>query len=229
MLDHIRRRRTRISALVGAVFAALGVTLASSHAATGAEPELLVSAKSAAMLSAHVAYRASAFPLPLRVTAPDGSWGGAQWKTTSHGRPAFGAIILLRPPLQAPRGDVVVETAFGATPSVAATIERLRAGGSGATYEEPSPVTLAGYSGMQFDGEVWGKWGHPFVPFSPVTHGASPPDAMFLKKGEVFRLVALDVKGKTVVLLFENWKLPADRFPTFLASATRLLGSLRLG
>ncbi|HEY1366270.1 MAG TPA: hypothetical protein VGF23_04120 [Gaiellaceae bacterium] len=205
------------------------VACAAAAAASAGDAELLVSAKSAAPLRAHVTYRASTFPLQLRVTPADGTWGGAQWRSTSHGKPAFGGALLARPPLDAPRGDVVIETAYGPTPSVTATIARLRTGGSGTTYEEPRPVRIAGYSGMQFDGEVWGKWGHPVIPFSPVTHGASPPDAMFLKKGEVFRLVALDVKGKTVVLLFENWKLPADQFPAFLDSAGRLLGSLRLG
>jgi hypothetical protein len=202
---------------------------AAAAAASAGDAELLVSAKSAGPLRAHVTYRASTFPLPLRITPPDGTWGGAQWRSTSHGKPAFGGAVLVRPPLDAPRGDVVIETAYGPTPSVAATIARLRTGGSGTTYEAPTPVKIAGYSGMRFDGEVWGKWGHPFIPFSSATHGASPPDAMFLKKGEVFRLVALDVKGKTVVLLFENWKLPPDQFPGFLDSASRLLGSLRLG
>jgi hypothetical protein len=228
MFAHIRRRKLLLGALAGAIFAALGVTLASSRAAAGGNPDLLVSAKTGARLEAHVSYQASVFPLPLHVTPPDGSWGGTQWKTSSHGKPAFGAAIFVQPPLANPRGDVVIETAFGQTRSVAATIARLRTGGSGTTYQKPAPVRLAGHSGLAFDGHVWGKWGHVFVPFSAKTHGASPPDALYLKKGEVFRLVAIDAHGKTVVLLFENWKLPAEQFPAFRTSADRLLGPLKL-
>ncbi len=177
-------------------------------------------------LKGGVTYQASAFPLPLRVYRPWGraaAWGGAQWKTNSRGKPAFGWVALAHPPLNNPQGDVIIETAFGATSSVAATISRLRAGGShapdtnvgGTSFQQVSPVRLAGYLGQQFDGNVWGIFGHTFVPFSAKTHGASPADSFHLQKGEVFRLMALDVKGKTIALLFENWKLPADEFPPF--------------
>jgi hypothetical protein len=65
-----------------------------------------------------------------------------------------------------------------------------------------------------------------FVPFSPKTGGASPPDHYRLDKGEVFRVIVLDVRGKRVVLSFENFALPAEQFPTFLSSANRLLKTL---
>jgi hypothetical protein len=129
---------------------------------------------------------------------------------------------------------IQLETAYATTPSVAATIVRLQRGGShlpasnvgGITFQPASPVKLAGYSGRQFDGNVWGIFGHTFVPFSATTRGASPADSYHLDKGESFRLVALNVKGKTVVLLYDNIALPAERFPTFIASANRFLVSL---
>ncbi len=156
-----------------------------------------------------VTYQASSFPLGLRVTAPDGSWSGTQWRTTSRGKPAFGwAEFGHGPGSTPPRGVVELETAYGPTPSVAATIARLRRGGShlpashvgGITFQAASPVNLAGYPGRQFDGTVWGIYGHTFVPFSATTGGASPADSFRADQGEVFRLVALNVNGKTVVL-----------------------------
>ena len=72
MLTHVRRRQLLVAALAGAVSAALGVTLTTSHAApTASDPtELLTSAKTLASLKAGVTYQASTFPLPLRLTAP---------------------------------------------------------------------------------------------------------------------------------------------------------------
>ena len=188
-----------------------------------------------APLRTGVTYRASSFPLPLRVTPSDGNWGGAQWTATSRGKPAFGWAAVGRPPLDDPHGDIFIETAFGPTPSVSATIDRLRTGGShlpdshvgGVSFGEPRPARVAGYSGREFDGQVWGRFGKVLIPFSAPTHGASPPDSFRLDQGEAFRVVALDVKGKTVVLFLESWKLPAQQFPAFVTSAQRLLETLR--
>ena len=237
MLTHVRRRQLLVAALAGAVSAALGVTLTTSHAApTASDPtELLTSAKTLAPLKAGVAYQASSFPLPLRLTVTDPSWLGAQFKTASHGRPAFGWVVVAHPPLDRPRGLLAIETAFGSTGSVAATIADLRYGGSslpqthlgGVEFGAPAAVKVAGYAGQQFDGQVWGKFGHTFLPFNPHVRGpASPPDANHLRAGEAFRFVVLDVRGKTVVLGFESLGLPAERFPAFLATTSRLLKSL---
>ena len=238
MLAQTPRRRALVAALAGASLAALGITAASSHAtalrpaAPAASPiELLVSnfntpAGTWAPLRRGATYRASTFPLGLQLKAPDGSWSGAQWKVSSHAKPAFGFVELGQGPLAGPRGLIAIVTAFGPTPSITATIARLRTGGSGVTYHATTPASVAGFSGKQFDGEVFGRWGHVLVPFSAVTSGASPPDNYRLEKGEVFRIVALGVRGKTVVLILENWKLPAEQFPAFLASARRLLATL---
>ena len=249
MLTHIRRWRVLIAALAGATLAALGITVASSHAngldsataMSGTPVELPMSvlnspAGGVSKLKAGVTYQASSFPIALRVTTADGSWAGAQWKSSAHGKPAFGwAAVGQGPVTNIPRGLVEIVTALGPTPSVAAIIARLRTGGShepeskigGITFDEPSPVKIAGYSGRQFEGEVWGKWGHGFIPFSPSTHGGSPSDYLRLDKGEAFRLIALNVRGKTVVLFFESAALPADQFPAFLTSANRLLKTLK--
>ena len=100
------------------------ICLAGTVAATaGAPVELPMSnvhtqAGQFTTLHAGSAYQASAFPLPLRVTVPDRTWGGAQWRTTSHGKPAFGWAAVARAPLDDPRGGVEIETSFGPTLSV---------------------------------------------------------------------------------------------------------------
>ena len=217
---------------------ALGITVASSQAAvTGSSPaELLTSAKTLARLKAGVTHQASTFPMQLRFTAPDSTWLGAQFKTTRRGRPAFGWVVVAHPPLAKPDGLIAVETAFGPTPPVAATIAGLRYGGSslpethvgGVEFGKPTAVKIAGYSGQQFDGQVWGKFGHTFLPFSAHVRGpASPADSNYLHRGEAFRFAVLDVRGKTVVISLESLGMPADQFPAFLTSANRLLASLR--
>jgi hypothetical protein len=213
---------------------ALVAVTACAAAAGGAPPDLLRSGPKdtqAAPLRPGVTYQASLFPIPLRIT-PRGAWWGDQYRTTVRGSPAFGWAQFARPGV---RGSISVVTSFGATPSVAATIARLQAGGShapetnqgGIEFGAPSPVTIAGYSGQQFDGDVWGIYGHRFVAFTPKTRGASPPDAWGMDEGETFRVVVLDVKGKTVVIYLESAELPAKQFPAFLASARPLLDSLR--
>jgi hypothetical protein len=239
MLTHVRRRKLLAAALAGAAFAALAVTIASSHAgATPSSPaELLTSAKTLAPLKAGITYQASSFPIPLRLTAPDSTWLGAQSRATSHGRLAYGWVVVGHPPLGKPKGLIAIETGFGPSPSVQATIAGLRYGGSsqaeshvgGVEFGKPTAVKVAGYLGQQFDGQVWGKFGHTFLPFSPHVRGpASPADANYLHKGEAFRFIVLNVRGKTVVLGLESLGLPADQFPEFLASASRLLRSLVL-
>jgi hypothetical protein len=179
-------------------------------------------------LKTGVSYKASAFPIPVRIT-PDGAWAGAQWKTTSQGKPAFGWVGIGRPPLDKPRGLIEIETAYGSTPSTATIVARLRTAGGGATYSTTKGLMLAGFHGQQFDGHVFGRFGHVFVPFTPKTGGASPPDHYKLDPGEAFRVIVLDVRGKRVVIFLESFGLPADQFPDFLTSANKLLKSLRFG
>jgi hypothetical protein len=119
-----------------------------------------------------------------------------------------------------------METAFGPTPSVAAILARLRSAGGGATYGKTTRVTVAGFPGWQIDGKVIGRFGHVFVPFSPRTHQASPPDSYQLDNGEMFRIIVLDVRGTRVVLFLESFKLPAKQFPAFLTAANQILESL---
>jgi hypothetical protein len=172
-------------------------------------------------LRAGTAYRTGLFPVALRLTTPGGSWLGGQGESfqTRARPPVFGWIELLSSPAGRPRGAIFALTAYGRTPSVAATVSGLRSRGAGAAYQPATPVRLAGFAGTQFDGTVVGE-SHVFVPFSPPAHVATfYPDAFKLDRGEVFRVVVLDVRGKTVVVFVENAALPAEQFPAFLNSA----------
>ena len=124
-------------------------------------------------------------------------------------------------------GAISIITAYGHTPSVAATVTGLRTRGRGATYEPTSPVKLAGFSGSTFDGQVVGAT-HYFIPFTPPSGAARfVPDSYELGSGDVFRVIVLDVRGKTVVVCIDSVALPADEFPAFLDEADSVLASLK--
>jgi len=220
------------------------VVVTSAGAATTAKPldmpESILNcpAGKSTPLRPHVTYQATKFPIAIRLTPPNSTWLGAQWKTGSIGchatnattgrPPYFGWVALDQGPRTAPpQGVIEIMTAYGRTPSVAATINALRTRGHGATYQSTSAIKLAGFSGSQFDGQVVGKL-HNFFPFTPQTHNAAyHPDAQTFNQGDLFRIIALNVRGKTVVVEINRAGLPADQFPAFLTRAEQILKSLR--
>ena len=188
-------------------------------------------------LRAGVTYQAKrAFPIVLRLTPPDGSWSGAQWKTSGRGphsnKPPYfgwvGAVQTPETPGALPRGAIDLVTSYTRTPSATATVTQLRTPGHGAaTYGAISHVTIAGFSGLQFDGTVTGRM-HNFVPLSPNSRDPGwYGDSFELGKGAVFRIIVLRVRTKTVVVFIEPVGLPQDQFPAFLAKADEMLKSLR--
>jgi hypothetical protein len=233
MLSHVRKRTIMIAAFAGAGLAALSVAVASSHS-TPSPQDLPVSnlntpAGRTAALTAKTAYQASGFPISIRVTLPDADWGGTQWKTTTRGKPAFGWVAFARGPVsKPPQGIIELETAYGATPSVETILGRLRSAGGGANFGKTVRTTFSGFPAWQVDGFVYGRFGHVFVPFTPKTGGASPPDSEKLEPKEAFRLIVADVRGKRVVAILDSAALPADQFPSFLSSAAKLLSTLQL-
>jgi hypothetical protein len=183
-------------------------------------------------------YQASQFPIAIRLTPPGTGWSGTQWKSGSQyfrggGPPNYGWVHLARGPVTGiPLGLISIMTAYTRTPSVAATVNVLRTRGHGASYEASSPVTLAGFSGIQFDGRIVGAKnrdhnGHYFIPFSPPSKAAKYYPDEYPVYGDVFRIIVLDVRGKTVVVYLENVALAPDRFPAFLAKADEILKTLR--
>jgi hypothetical protein len=229
------KKRSIISMLVAVLAcSALVVTAAGGTPRELYRNAFLTPAGHVAKLAAGVTYKASDFPLPIRVTSPDASWGGAQWKSDSsfqHAKstvaPFYGWVTFEQHDTHAAQGAITIMTPYGSTPTVAAVVTGLRTRGHGATYEANSPVKLGGYAGIQFDGKVVGKE-HVFIPFSPKSTVAKwYPDNYGMGHGGVFRIIALNVHGKTVVVYIENAELPADQFEEFLTRAATLLNTLR--
>ena len=140
-------------------------------------------------LRAGVTYEATDFPFAVRVTPPDSTWAGAQWKQNKFNpyeielrhltcstnpavcaAPYFGWVAIGRgvtDRMPAARADPRPRRISAHTVG-AATVEGLRTRGHGARYEPATKIELAGFPGVQFDGEVVGPK-HVFVPFSPPT------------------------------------------------------------
>lgn len=229
------RRRTGVSALV-AVLLCCGASVAAQ--AGGPQRELpkndfLASAGHVGNLAAGITYTGSTFPVPISVTTPDATWGGAQWKYDSsfqHKKqtvpPYWGWVTFEQ---HGHKGAITIMTAYGHTRSVSAVVKSFETRGHGATYAETSAVKLGGYPGVQIDGTVEGAE-HAFIPFSPKTNKAAwYPDAYYLNKGEAFRIDVIGVHGKTIVVYIENLDLAAAQFPEFLTKADTLLKTLKLG
>lgn len=190
-------------------------------------------------LRAGITYQASQFPIALRLTPPNRNWLGAQWKQGSEyfraggGPPYFGWVAVDQGSATGiPRGLVVIMTAYARTPSLAATVNVLRTRGRGASYGEVSQVKLAGFAGIQFDGQLVGARnsdhiGHYFIPFSLRSHAAKYYPDEYPVYGDVFRVTVLNVRGKTVIVFIDSVALSADQFPAFLTKADQILKSLR--
>jgi hypothetical protein len=229
-----------------AVLAVLAASLlGASSAATSTglrdlpQSYLMSSAGMLVPVRAGVTYGASQFPIPVRLTAPDRSWVAAQWRSGDEyfagGKPPnYGWIHLAHSggsSAEAPRGMVTVMTGYGSTPSVAATVDVLRTRGRGAIYDATSRIRLAGFSGVQFDGRIVGgknhdHVGHYFVPFSPPHQSAKYFPDEYPVYGDVFRIMVLNVRSKTVVVIVENVALEPESFPAFLSKAEEILKTL---
>jgi hypothetical protein len=237
--------RVHIPLLVVLVVAAIASVAAAKAATAPKLPDLPVSfvvcpdGKSIP-LQAGVTYQASKFPIALRLTPPDGSWSGGQWKTASAGCDASGGGFPGYPPYYGwvsfghgsgaslPRGSVVISTSYGQTPSAATAVNRLRNGlpRNEASYQPTTRIRLAGFYGYQFDGQIIGER-HIFLPFTkPGGAAGGGPDHIEFEAGWVFRIIVLNVRGKTVVIYIANVALPANRFPAFLNQANRILRTL---
>jgi hypothetical protein len=191
-----------------------------------------------------VVYEASTFPIRVRFRPPDGLWGGVQlisrrfrFVQVQHFRKgSFRA---------AGRGFITLETATGRTPSVAATIRRLHR----TPKIDAGPITtvrVAGYAGKSFDATITGvDPQNPGIALAPFTRRLpcgycentlhhQTRDYKFAQRGQLFRFIAINVRGKTVVIYLESkyarphqQHTPSEAFPTFLPFANELLSKLR--
>jgi hypothetical protein len=187
-------------------------------------------------LRAGASYQADrSFPTGLRFTLPNGTWHGAQWRT-GRGQgvvgqrtpPFYGWVNVAEGPIPAPPlGAITMTMKWARSRSVDATAQRLRTRGSGATYGPTSTVSVAGYTGRQFDATIVGHE-HAFIPFSRTTTAASYyEDAAYFEKGEHVRVIVFNVGRRGVVVYIENAGLPLDQFPDFLKRANTVLQTLK--
>jgi hypothetical protein len=198
-----------------------------------------------------VTYQASTFPVAVRVRPPDARWGGAQFQS---GRFRFIQLNHLRTgsvPVHGV-GYITLEAGTGQTGSVAQTLARLRATphiNEGAS----TPTKVAGFSGKAFDATIVGSDSPPackyqqcpkgvsLVPFTTNLHcifcnktmHGEARDVKVALKDQLFRIIVISVRGKTVVIYVESTYhaqpkyLPKETFPTFLPYAQQMLVALR--
>src|SRR5207244_1260579 len=74
---------------------------------------------------------------------------------------------------------------------------------------------------------------HIFVPFSPPSNSGGAYrgkldayEVAHNQAGGTFRVIVLNVRGKTVVMYLDSAALPTDEFPAFLTKADQILKTL---
>jgi hypothetical protein len=224
MITHIRRRRILIAALAGAAFAALGFTVASSHATANDIRELPTSPSwqigKFASLAVGTTYKASLVrPAPILTPRTTG-WSGTQLVTRQHGKVRYEAVALVRQ--RQPGGEIDILSGPAMTMSPAATLGRPRSripDWNFSPYQPPGPVkrwAVAGRQALYFDATAPppGVW---------TLVGSNPPE-LRIDHDHSFRMAALTVHGKTVVIVVQA---PEPGFAKFLPIAERLVASLR--
>jgi hypothetical protein len=245
--NQITRLALTTLATVGCALVALAVASASGpvdiydggddHESVGQEDEKTP-------LSPGVTYEASAFPIDIRVKPTAPLWGALQLRSGRFRFVQFHHLRSGKLPLHG-WGYVTLSAAVGRTSSVAATALKLH-GTPGLDAGPLRPVRVAGFPGKSFDAEVVGtESGDNGVALTPFTrplrcgwcthtmHGETL-DNKFAGKGQLFRIMVIGARGKTVVIYIESSldlssngsHTPTETFPTFLPYAKKLLSTL---
>ena len=224
MSIQIQRRRILIAALAGAAFAALGITIASGRAAPEEIRDLPKSSGAGsavfAALDAGTTYQASLLTASPSLTPPVRGWLGTQWVSRQAGRVRYQTAALDWRDFSF--RDIEILSGPAMTLSPAATLARPRSRipyWNFSPYEPPGPVKrwkIAGRTALYFDATAPppGAW---------TLVGSNPPELQ-IEHDHSFRMAALTVRGKTVVIVIEA---PQPRFAEFLPIAKRLVASLR--
>lgn len=222
MVGHVRRRKILIAAFTGAVLAALGFTVASSRAAPKDVRELPKSTPentAFASLAAGATYRASLVDPTPTVTSAIRGWLGTQFVTRQHRKVRYETAALLWQDYAGREVDILSGPAMTLSPT--ATLGRPRSRiphWNFAPYQQPGPVkrwTVAGRQALYFDATAPppGVW---------TLVGSNPPEVR-IDHDHSFRMAALTVHGKTVVIVIQA---PEPSFAEFLPIAERLIASL---
>jgi hypothetical protein len=223
MPAQIRRRRILIAALTGATLAALGITVASTHAAqvdVRELPESTARNTMVASLAAHSTYRASVITPTPTVTPATPGWKGTQFVSHQHGKVRYETAALFWKDYSGREVDIISGPAMTLSPAATIARPRSRIGAwDFAPYEPPGPVkrwAIAGRQALYFDATAPppGEW---------TIVGSNPPERQ-IDHDFSFRMAALTVLGKTVVIVITA---PVKAVSAFLPIAVRLVESLR--
>ena len=210
--------------LAGAAQATLGVTIASSQTTRTGVHELPTSTPqnvAIASLTAGTTYRASLVSPTPTVTPAVRGWHGAQFVTHQHAKVRYETAWLSWRDYSGREVDIVSGPAMTTSPG--ATIAQPRSRIPDWTfdpYDPPGPVgrwTIAGRKALYFDATA------PPHEAEWTLVGRNPPE-LRIDQDHSFRMAALSVRGKTVVVVIQA---PAASFAQFLPTATRLITSLR--
>jgi hypothetical protein len=157
-------------------------------------------------------------PTPNLTPAVRG-WGGGQLATHKAGKVRYESAIFFWHD-DAHELDIVSGPAMSTSPAATLAQPRSRIPGwDFSPYPSPSPVkqeTVAGRKAIYFDGT-------PPPQYLWTLVGKNPPELQ-IDPDTSFRMAALSVRGKTVVVVV---RAPAASFTQFLPIAERLLATLR--
>jgi hypothetical protein len=212
--------RIRSRLIVSVTLVATTLTVSSVAASSGAMQkvqDLLKSTTTVAGLTAGTTYGASLIdPAPMLTPAVAG-WAGAQFVDHQAGKVRYETAVLF---WHGQRQEVDIISGPAMTLSPAATLARpLSRHFNFAPYDPPTPVkqwTVAGRQALYFDATAPppGEW---------TIVGANPPE-LRIDHDNAFRMAALSVRGKTVVIVI---RASAADFKQFLPIGVRLVTSLR--
>ncbi len=215
---HTQRRVTLMVVLVASGVAAVALT-ASATAMTVIRdlPKSTPGNASVMPLAAATTYGASLIDPTPNLTPAVSGWVGAQFDSHKGGKVRFENATLF---WKDARHELDVISGPAMTLSPADTLAKpLSRNFNFAPYDPPTSVkrwTIAGRQALYFDATAPppGEW---------TIVGANPPE-LRIDRDNSFRMAALTVRGKTVVIVIHA---PATDFTHFLPIALRLVASLR--
>jgi hypothetical protein len=216
----IWRRVFLITAAAVVTCLLLGVMVVSSRAAQHVR-DLAKTAKGTTVppLRVGTTYGASLIDPTPNLTPTVRGWGGGQLVTHKGGKVRYeSAIFFWHDAVH--ELDIVSGPAMSMSPADTLAQPRSRIPGwDFSPYSPPSPVmqrTVAGRKAIYFDGT-------PPPQFTWALVGKNPPE-LKIDPDTSFRMAALSVRGKTVVIVV---RAPVSGFTQFLPMAERLLATLR--
>lgn len=223
MIRRIPRSGLMVAALAGATIAALCVAAGYARAAPTDTRELSTSPGEAQAvfepLVAGNGYRAGLIQPSPSIRAPVRGWLGTQWVSHQGGKVRYETAALLWHDYSGREVDIISGPAMTLSPAGALAQPRSRIPHwNFAPYSQPTSVrrwTIAGRLALYFDATAPppGVW---------TLIGSSPPELQ-IEHDNAFRMTALTVRGRTLVIVI---RAPAPAFAQFLPVAEQLVAAL---